>query len=335
MSYATLLWRAGYGYLVVGLGVVDTSFGGRRRLLLLASTDDEDDEDRSYTQLRHTVLSFAYWNATKTKLCSALAHAISYEKNLSITDMHALESCVEWRQAGRDAIAQLNLTSLQYMEKEMPWEAPDRLFMSFGDFADIFSQRRTLLLELAYAVPQAVTLLLSRAGFLEPLQKIWQALQRNSLFYAWNVLLLASNETNQTTSFPDTLNVSNFSQQHLRRAVLDKKEVMHVLDQFVLAQHRSMKLLHGGAALVSFLDESEYSVMEELVDAAEKVVENSKEQQDGRLREEKRLGRFRAKDLLLMQLLRNNMSSHLNTSVAGPQSGKRSLLQMDDSIKVC
>lgn len=144
----------GYSYLVVGLGVVDTSYR-RRRLLLVQdeegeedaaeNDDDDDDEDEMlYAKLRHNVLSFGYWNSTLAAPCARLAHAISFEKNLSITDVHALERCVRWRRAGRTAMAELNLTSLQEMDEEIPWEAPDRLFMSLEDFAAVLSKRSFL-----------------------------------------------------------------------------------------------------------------------------------------------------------------------------------------------
>lgn len=128
----------GYGYLVVGLGNVDTTAFGRRRLLGAA------EQDRTATpSLRDRVLSFDYWNATLAKPCSALATAAasSSEKSLSITDTSTLESCIFWRQIGRDAIAQLNLTSLAEMEADEPWMAPDRIFMSLDDFASLLSSR--------------------------------------------------------------------------------------------------------------------------------------------------------------------------------------------------
>lgn len=140
----------GYSYLVVGLGVVDTAYRRRRRLLALdddydeeayASSSIDEEEEMLYSKLRHQVLSFGYWNSTLAAPCASLAHAIAYEKNLSITDMDFLERCVRWRKAGRTAIAELNLTSLQEMDRELPWEAPDRLFMSLRDFAAVLSKR--------------------------------------------------------------------------------------------------------------------------------------------------------------------------------------------------
>lgn len=398
----------GYGYLVVGLGVVDTSF--RRRLLSVGDDDehnqshrqnhDNDDYEAAYTNLRHMTLAFPYWNSTLAKPCASLAHAIAFEKNLSITDMHFLESCVQWRKAGRDAITELNLTSLKHMDRDLQWEAPDRLFMSLDDFAAVLSRRcriicnmhwcnllffflififaavlssrrctmtcntsqpcsfflisnffcrKMLLLELASKMPQAMMLLFQRSGLLDPLAKIWETLQRNSVFYAWNVLLLV-NQTNAT--FPENITMHN-RPQHFGTQREQKQAVMQALDQFVLSQHRSMKILHGGA--VTFLEGhmTPALLLQAAEEAAESVVADefpAKKEEDammmmasGRKKEGRgAMGHFRAKNLLLMQLMHQR---HLKNQTGGPSSsnmsfnistggGGRSLLQMDDSIKV-
>lgn len=66
--------------------------------------------------------------------------------------------------------------------------------------------RKLLLLELASRMPQAILLLARDSGLLEPLAQIRETLERNSIFYSWNFLLLA-NETNATVL--DALNGSS------------------------------------------------------------------------------------------------------------------------------
>ena len=137
----------GYGPLVVGLGIVDASYRRRRRHLLSFSDDhdpmDPMDPMDDYQNLRHSVMSFILWNATLARPCSTLAHAITFEANLSITDMHTLRSCVEWRQIGRDAIRHLNITSIRPGSHEE--EEANRLFMSLEDFASVVSSRYLIL----------------------------------------------------------------------------------------------------------------------------------------------------------------------------------------------
>lgn len=354
MSNAYCYSVPGYGYLVVGLGVIDTSSSFRRRRRRLLGEDDDffdndedddDDEDATYSRLRYDVLSLPYWNSTLAKPCYSLAHAIAFEKNMSITDMDFLQRCVHWRRVGRDAMLHLNLTSLQQLEEERPWEAPDRLFMSLEDFASVLGKRKMLLLELASKMPQAAMFLLSRSSFLQPLKDIWETLRQNSIFHAWNALLLlgTGDDKNNSSNATTTLNFSSAKTRGRREE--GKEEIMEVLDQFVLSRHKSMQMLYGGregqAAVVSFLEgyvtRMNLASDDDLIGAAAAASADSAAKEEPTKRE--RLGKFRAKNLLFMQLIHqlhaNNKSSHSHQGNGSSSSGSsgRSLLQMDDSIK--
>ena len=131
---------------MVGLGVVDTSYRRRMRRLLFSQDDEEDGEfdedddgDAYYESLRRQVLSFHRWNAN-ARPCNVLAHAVAFERNLSIVDMDVLQGCVYWRKVGMEAITskELNLTSV--IAKEDLDDA-SRIFMSLEDFASVVSSR--------------------------------------------------------------------------------------------------------------------------------------------------------------------------------------------------
>ena len=140
----------GYGYLVVGLGIVDASY--RRRLLGISDFSqeqgaiDEEDESVQSLLLYYRVMSFSQWNNT-ARPCNILARAAITAKtthNMSIMDAETLRLCVERRQTGRDLIHDLNLTSTVGStedESESNENDVNRLFMSLEDFASVVSSR--------------------------------------------------------------------------------------------------------------------------------------------------------------------------------------------------
>ena len=132
----------GYGFLVVGLGIVDASY--RRRLLGMDSSnaDDDDSEDVQRMLLYYKVASFSLWNNT-ARPCNILAQAAMAARttqNMSIMDAETLRLCVHWRQIGRDAIRELNLTSVSAIDEDDENDA-NRIFMSLEDFASVASSR--------------------------------------------------------------------------------------------------------------------------------------------------------------------------------------------------
>lgn len=197
-------------------------------------------------------------------------------------------------------------------------------------------------------MPQAITLLLRSSGLLEPLAKIWETLERNSIFYSWNLLLLA-NETNVTAS-PFFTDATNGSRRYRQQQMQDEKQaVMHALDQFVLSQHRSMKVLYGGT--VSFLE----GHIQQLLLEGEKPAQPRSNVSIASLQMQKRqrLAHFHAENLLRMQQQHQKIldeggqaaaEASNNRSIPSPaapgrkhlgreRGGRRSLLQMDNSIK--
>jgi hypothetical protein len=90
------------------------------------------------------------------------------------------------------------------------------------------------------------------------LARLWDMLRQNYIFYAWNLLLdagIISSPQNATT----TPNESSSRRDKGRDSsnTSSKKEViiMHAIDQFIISQHRSMKLLQGGS-IISFMETS-------------------------------------------------------------------------------
>lgn len=164
--------------------------------------------------------------------------------------------------------------------------------------------RKSLLLELVAKMPAAVTYLFTRSPFFVPLRSMWDSLHRNSVFFAWNILL-GGNQTNAT-------NASSSSPRPTRNGEA-AVEVMHALDQFILSQHRSMKILQGGA--ISFLENQMIDAEagnHDHVDAAADTVPRKSTRHP------------RNKTTIVADFIRQQKSS---------LGKKRSLLQMDDSIR--
>ena len=235
----------GYGYLVVGLGIVDVSYRRRR---LLSWDSDAGDGEISYAELQQQVLAFGGWNAT-ARPCNILASAALHGRNLSVVDTDVLQTCVFWRQAGDDAIRELNLTSVMGNEDEE--SDANRMFMSLQDFASVLSSRKLLLLELVAKMPHVLLFVVRRTSVYQSVMKLWQTVHHNSVFYSWNMLLNAGLVShNHSWWLNDTANATNGSSSGLRN---DSRRAMDALDQFVISQHRSMRMLHGGS-VVSFLE---------------------------------------------------------------------------------
>lgn len=113
---------------------------------------------------------------------------------------------------------------------------------------------------------------------------------------------------------------------------------MHSLDQFVLSQHRSMKVLYGGA--VSFLEghimpqEIEQMLAEEGGNEQKRNVSVASLQ----LKKHQRLAHFHAENLLRMQQQQEEAAARSsgtapNSTLERRKERGRNLLQMDDSIR--
>ena len=79
--------------------------------------------------------------------------------------------------------------------------------------------------------------------------------RQNYIFYTWNLLLEAGviNTTNATNA---TISVTQRrTGESAEDSVNKKKIIMQAMDQFVISQHRSMKLLHGDS-IISFMETS-------------------------------------------------------------------------------
>ena len=91
---------------------------------------------------------------------------------------------------------------------------------------------------------------LEKTSFYRAFMKLWDLVRQNYIFYAWNLLVDAgfilppSNSSNTTNS-----SFYEAEQQHL----LKRKEVMEAVHQFVVSQHRSMKIMQAGDT-ISFLE---------------------------------------------------------------------------------
>ena len=127
----------------MGLGIVDASY--RRRLLGIENDDgtfNDDSEDVQRMLLYYKVASFSLWNNT-ARPCNILAKAAMAARttqNMSIMDAETLRICVQWRQIGRDAIRELNLTSVAALDEDDENDA-NKIFMSLEDFASVASSR--------------------------------------------------------------------------------------------------------------------------------------------------------------------------------------------------
>ena len=102
-------------------------------------------------------------------------------------------------------------------------------------------------------MPRVIHMAAKRTTLFASLAKLWDMLRQNYIFYAWNILLdagiMASSPPNATNKTSSRRNRNSTSSSDKEEAVL----VMHAIDQFIMSQHRSMKLLQGGS-IISFME---------------------------------------------------------------------------------
>lgn len=162
-------------------------------------------------------------------------------------------------------------------------------------------------------MPSTVAFLVQRSSFFAPLQSIWNTLQRNSVARLWNLLLPASNATSSAHNNNISANAA--------ADISSKEAVMHALDQFILSQHRSMKILQGGA--VSFLEDQ---LLDTEAISGNDMRDPTPAADDAPATEQASSKRNNA-SLLMEEFLQN-----LTNATAAP-GRRRRILQMDTSIR--
>ena len=178
-----------YGYLVVGLGIIQTTAAsnGRRRLL--------QEADVHGMTLEQEVYSFGAWNHT----ASPCNHLAQHAGNLtSFMDRYQLEQCVLRRRIGRNILRRLNVSSFTLEKK-------DTFLLSLTDFAFTVSKNSELLYDLGSKVPQLLVILAEESGLTALLARVYRAFTASAWAKVWaSSFSLGNNltEINRTQSLP-------------------------------------------------------------------------------------------------------------------------------------
>jgi hypothetical protein len=163
------------GYLVVGLGVIQTSsssssISGRRRLLFSG-------QDNETLSLEDEVEQLGPWNQTANP-CRLLAlHAA---KLTSVSDLEAMKRCMHWKRAGKRALMLLNVT--QHMSEH------DSFLLSWSDFARVLSSTsasRHLVLAIVARGPPLLLLVAEESGIKSIGSRLLASLSHSALMHAW------------------------------------------------------------------------------------------------------------------------------------------------------
>ena len=206
-----------------------------------------------------------------------------------------------------------------------------------------FLHRKLLLLEMASRFPDILLYVVTRSRIYASLMKMWKSIHSTSLSYSWNLLLEAGlfgadkNGTENATFMDDGDGNSSNASSSRRRTSAPPGEpaaeaAMHVLDQWVLSQHRSMKLLHGDQNFVAFMEDHVVKQMMMASSSSSPPPPPSPAYDDAasNLRNKKRMGESEARNLLLMQhRLMESISSY--GAAAVPSSLSNSSLQNNRS----
>jgi hypothetical protein len=199
----------GYGYLIVGLGAIQTSSLSRRMRMLLSLDSGND--------LVSQVDALGSWNET-SQPCQSLAKSAG--NITSVLDIESLKSCIHWRRAGYHAIERLNLTSLSVSRGD------DAFLMTWMDFVRIVGTRKGAVAQIASSLPQLMVLVVDESGLKSMIKKISNAIYHSVLVKAWPLLLLQKNATHA----PLKINLTEEMVQ------------MDELHAFVLSQHRTLSI---------------------------------------------------------------------------------------------
>ena len=166
-----------YGYLVVGLGMIQTSsspsssMSGRRRLLssLLMTNETQEAEAANWSG----------WETTASP-CKDLA-LLGMDNLSSVTDREAWKRCLRWRSIGRHVLQSLNVSYYAMQDHD------DTLFLSMADFARVVVMKRKgdILMALGTNAPQIAHLMMEQSGFLSTLKGIWKTFSRSMLAKVW------------------------------------------------------------------------------------------------------------------------------------------------------
>jgi hypothetical protein len=121
---------------------------------------------------------------------------------------------------------------------------------------------------------------------------LWDMARQNYILHAWNTLHDAGIlQYNNASSLLSRRNATRMKKE--RKGT---EEVMRAIDQFVLSQHRSMKLLlqgaAGGGGVISFMETNIFAALEKSDDAVlvvEKNLTNSSLELRGEQRRRRRL----------------------------------------------
>lgn len=195
----------GYGYLVVGLGVIQTS-GGRR---LLSTAADDFYKTGNLQQL---VKIMGAWQHTSSP-CNKLAASVQDLK--SITDQETLRKCIQWRFIGQTVLQKLNIT----------WEADDTYLLSVSDFVRVISSGRngTLLFsELAFKWPHLLLTVAKESGMQDLWTNFWKAASRSTVTRAWAQTLMSRLHHSSSSQNATTLYYNNISK------IRNHDEIMHM-----------------------------------------------------------------------------------------------------------
>jgi hypothetical protein len=135
--------------------------------------------------LHDGILSFSGWNQTSSP-CSTLVLDHMRDSDMSLTDIHTLKSCLEWRRIANRTIHDLNLTELV---------GHDYLLLSVHDFARALGQKGVVGSLVVH--PEAVFHAFQLSPYYAPFESVVRSVAL--YFYARNESVYPDTLVNETT----------------------------------------------------------------------------------------------------------------------------------------